>query len=257
MIYFLGDVHGRFDHVQNFIQERRVHQDAPCSLIFLGDIEAPRPFEDMIRPLLDEGAAVWFIHGNHDTNRSQSWDNLQDSQHRNLNGRIEIIEGFRVAGVGGIFRGEVWYPGMKCHENTAQFEASPQKKFTSYTEYADQLRASSLKSEEVLSGKLLKHKSTIFPQTIDSLRRKVADVMVSHEAPDGHPHGFSELGRLASAMGVTHYFHGHHHDSLDYTDWRKATGINLHGVGFRGITNMNGEIIVQGTTLSTMETMHP
>lgn len=246
MIYFLGDVHGGFDHLYRFFEGQATDEHASCSLIFLGDIESPRPFEDMIRPLLDAGSQVWFIHGNHDTNRSDSWKNLQDSQHRNLNGRVEIIDGLKVAGLGGVFRGEVWYPGMKCHEETTRAYSPPNRNFNSYADYVLRSHDGRFKNETILTGKLLKHQSTIFPEIVDSLKRQRADILVTHEAPDGHPHGFTELGRLAINLGVRHYFHGHHHDNRDYREWSAKTGIQLHGVGYRGITTLSGEVIVPG-----------
>src|SRR3546814_8891455 len=107
MIYFLGDVHGRIDHVLPAIRPRG---DATATVVFLGDIEAQRPFEEEIRPLTEAGIGVWFIHGNHDTDSQRSWDHLPGSWHRCLDGRVVEIDGVRVAGLGGVFRGEVWYP---------------------------------------------------------------------------------------------------------------------------------------------------
>lgn len=246
MIYFLGDVHGQIDHILRKFDQRAAVRHDHCSLIFLGDIEAPRPFEEMIRPLLDAGNNVWFIHGNNDTTHSRNWENLQDSQHRNLHARIETIEGLKIAGLGGVFRGEVWYPGMKCDEASRQFKPPAPKNFNSYEEYVAQSRNGRFRSEALLEHKLLKHRSTIFPNDFEILSQQKADILITHEAPDGHPHGFSELGWLALKMGITHYFHGHHHDSLDYSEWRNKTGIALFGVGFRGITNMKGEVIASG-----------
>lgn len=101
MIYFLGDVHGRLDHVLPAIGQR----GEPANVIFLGDIEAGRPFEEEIRPLIEAGVGVWLIHGNHDTDSQAIWDNLQGSWHRCLDGRVVEIDGVRVEGLGGVFRG--------------------------------------------------------------------------------------------------------------------------------------------------------
>lgn len=246
MIYFLGDVHGQIDHIVRTFDPLASIRHDNCSLIFLGDIEAPRPFEELIRPLIDSGIGVWFIHGNNDTTYSRNWENLQDSQHRNLHGRVETIEGIKVAGLGGVFRGEIWYPGMKCDEATRQFKSPASRNFQSYADYVAQSANGRFKTKTLLEHKLLKHKSTIFPDVYESLMLQKADILVTHEAPDGHPNGFTELGKLAIKLGITHYFHGHHHDSLDYSDWNAKTGIALFGVGFRGITNMKGEVIIAG-----------
>ena len=247
MIYFLGDVHGQFDHILRFLDKREEDRDAPCSLIFLGDIESPHPFEEMIRPFLDLGADVWFIHGNHDTDHNRHWDHLQDSQHRNLDGRVVTIEGLKVCGLGGIFRGEIWYPGMKCDEEALRLKPPVPKNYQSYADYEDSFKAARQKNPTLFTNKLLKHKSSIFPDSLESLAKQTADILVSHEAPDGHPHGFTELGLLAKAMGVKHYFHGHQHDNRNYADWNEQTGIQLRGVGYRGITSLKGEVLVPGT----------
>ncbi len=50
--------------------------------------------------------------GNHDTDIDADYDNLYDSRlaERNLHGRVVTTAGVRVAGLGGIFRGQVWMP---------------------------------------------------------------------------------------------------------------------------------------------------
>ena len=56
-----------------------------------------------------------------------------------------------------------------------------------------------------------------------------ADVLVTHEAPDLHPHGNQALTRLANNLRVLAGFHGHHHENRTYLDspW--------HGVALFGI----------------------
>ncbi len=51
---------------------------------------------------------------------------------------------------------------------------------------------------------------------------------------------------LAAAMGVEVVFHGHQHDRLDYSIWTAKTGIRAHGVGMRGITDIEGNVVVAG-----------
>jgi len=50
MIYFLGDVHGQIDHVLPVLLVRK---DTAAHVVFLGDIDSKRPFEEEIRPLLN------------------------------------------------------------------------------------------------------------------------------------------------------------------------------------------------------------
>ena len=42
-----------------------------------------------------------------------------------------------------------------------------------------------------------------------------ADVLITHEAPGYHDHGFKELDSLARRMGVRMTVHGHQHDNID------------------------------------------
>lgn len=239
MIYFLGDVHGQIDHVLPVL---RVRQDTVAHVIFLGDIDSKQPFEEEVRPLLNAGVSVWFIHGNHDTDNRISWDNLQGSAHRNLSGRVVEIEGLRVAGLGGVFRGEVWHPDSPTKVDSSQ-------RLRNYDEYIDWLKGKTPPRQHASvkdTNNALKHLTTIFPDTYDQLADLKADILVTHEAPSCHPHGFEVIDLLAQSMGVKLVFHGHHHDSLNYEGWDAKLGFRAHGVGYRGITDMQGVRVLAG-----------
>ena len=45
---------------------RLVQEHQPAAVILLGDLQAKRPLEVELAPILDK-TEVWFIHGNHDT----------------------------------------------------------------------------------------------------------------------------------------------------------------------------------------------
>lgn len=233
MIYLLGDVHGRMDHVLPALRDRG---DQTVNVIFLGDIESPRPFEDEIRPLIDAGIGVWFIHGNHDSETPSYWDHLQGSTHRNLHGRIVDIEGVRVAGLGGVFRGDAWYP-----DRPGIIDGAPRNR--NYEEYVAKLKAKTPPRQSLspaAASNALKHRATIFPDTYDLLAGGKADMLVTHEAPSCHPNGFKTIDRLAQALGVKSAFHGHHHDSLNYQAWEASLGFRAHGVGLREVMNALG-----------------
>ncbi len=253
MIYLLGDVHGHFRHILPVINAEPA---GPKTVIFLGDIEAQQPFEDEIAPLLEAGVAVWFIHGNHDTDSPKNWKNLQGSWHRNLHGRVVEIEGVRVAGLGGVFRGDIWYPdnptmtsGKAITRNYAEYErelrtnASVKKRLSKMDgiRMADNSVSAVGLLDQSKIGRLQKHLSTIFPDTYDALADLRADILVTHEAPSCHRYGFQTIDALANAMGVHTTFHGHHHDSLDYSMFTDALGFKAFGVGLREILNLNGE----------------
>jgi predicted phosphodiesterase len=227
--------------------------ERPAAIIFLGDLEPQRPLRQEYQPFLDAAAEPWHIHGNHDTDRPDTWQNMIDAQERNLHGRVETIARVRIAGLGGIFRGEVWFPG----------EGNEPPLFLSYSDYDHSLRRrqgvrrrvskmDAIQAEAIpdrvsdlanhtLAGRLRRHSSTIFPETIEHLAQQRADVLVSHEAPAAHPHGFRVIDDLARAMGVSVVFHGHHHGDRTYPE--EGEGYRIHAVGLRGIRDLYGGVI--------------
>ncbi|MBT2333203.1 DUF2384 domain-containing protein [Variovorax paradoxus] len=64
-----------------------------------------------------------------------------------------------------------------------------------------------------------RHRSSIFPEDYQQLLRgPPADILVTHEAPAAHPHGWKVIDELAEALGVQLVVHGHHHRCIDYLD---------------------------------------
>ena len=92
-------------------------------------------------------------------------------------------------------------------------------------------------------GLPLKHRSTIFRDTYDLLTKQGANVLVTHEAPSVHHHGFELVDELARQMQANTTFHGHHHDSMDYSSQWSQLGHKAYGVGFCGITTLDGTVI--------------
>lgn len=225
MIYFLGDTHGKFQHVIEAVE-----RDRPDAIVFLGDIQARQPL-DVELASITEMTEVWFIHGNHDTDSDAGYTNLFESQFagRNLHGRIAEIAGLRVAGLGGVFRGQVWMPPAHWkYESPADFIACSG-------------------SRNVWKGGLpRKHRSTIFPSDCFGLLEQQADILVTHEAPSAHPHGFGLIDELARSLSVQQAFHGHHHDRRDYRLQAQRLGFAAFGVGYRGITDQTGRVIRSG-----------
>ena len=257
LIWMLGDVHGHFDHV---LETVRASGERPAAVIFLGDLQCPAPFSDCVKDIEAAGITCWAIPGNHDTDSEQACQNLFDDtlfQARNLHGRVVEIAGLRVAGLGGVFRGEIWYP-----RPSANAEAVAEPRFRSYGAFQDDLqerqgikrRLSNIEgvqaqtvpdriagpTDDARHGKRRKHKSSIFPEDYVNLYGQTADLLVTHEAPSCHPHGFREIDALAQSLRVKYAFHGHHHDSLNYRDDFERLGFAAYGVGFMGITDMFG-----------------
>lgn len=226
-IFFCGDTHGNFEHVIKAVQEHR-----PAAVVFLGDLQPQRPLDQELQPILDM-TEIWWIHGNHDTDSQAGHDNLFQSAlaDRNLHGRVVEITGVRIAGLGGVFRGEVWYPPEIRHKSYAALESSE----------AGRPMVRAHRNERAR-----KHRSSIFPDDYFQLIGQRAEILVTHEAPSCHPHGFEVIDELARNLGVRSAFHGHHHDRLDYNTHRERLGFDAFGVGFCGITDQDGRVICAG-----------
>jgi predicted phosphodiesterase len=266
-ILVCGDVHGKLRHVIEVAQ-----RELASAVVLLGDIEVTSSvmFDEFIRNIESLGAQFVFIHGNHDADLESNWRAIASefAQARNIDGRVITLKGgLRLAGLGGVFRGEVWYP--RATENADDVS---QPAFGSYDEYVQWLNQKqglkrrlekldivrgqavpddlALLVDETRNGRLRKHKSTIFPNVYNRLADLRADVLICHEAPSCHPNGFQEIDILAQSMQVKMVWHGHHHDRLDYSSHFERLGFRAYGVGLRGVTALcvdsSVEVVVPG-----------
>ena len=211
-LMFFGDPHGELEPVIAAVEQFR-----PEAIVLLGDIQALRPLHIELGPILDLTKAYW-IPGNHDTDSDADYDNLWESEFagRNLHGRIVEIAGFKVAGLGGIFRTKIWDPRRPIEE--AAFPSS------------EAMRRAMKREERWRDGISRKHRSSIFPEDFQQLLRcGPADILVTHEAPSAHPHGWDVIDELAQALGVQLAVHGHHHQNIDYV----AEGLMSGAAPFR------------------------
>ncbi len=224
-ILFCGDTHGCFEHVIDAVVKQR-----PAAIVFLGDIQPQRPLHDELKEIV-KLAEIWWIHGNHDTDSDADYDNLFGSAlaDRNLHGRVEEIAGIRVAGLGGIFRRQIWAPPEPILYDTP-------------SDFAARCGKGNLWR----GGLPRKHRSSIFPSDYAQLADEHADILVTHEAPSCHPHGFFQIDELARRLGVRAAFHGHHHDRLDYHRYSDGLGFHAYGVGLCGITDERGFMVRPG-----------
>ncbi len=231
-IFFCGDNHGNFRHIVQAVEEHR-----PDAIVLLGDIQAPRPLEVELAPIIRK-TEIHFIYGNHDTDSPEDYANLFESKlaHFNLHGRVVEVAGVRIAGLGGVFRGKVWYPPTPADHLS----------YNAFTSELDRRQAWQKRHPDYMRTQRRTHRSTIFPDVYDALSDLSADVLVTHEAPSCHPNGFEALDLLAQAMGAKVAFHGHHHDRLDYSNKWESLGFRAFGVGFCGITDLDGNVIVPG-----------
>jgi hypothetical protein len=123
---------------------------------------------------------------------------------------------YRVAGLGGVFRGKLWWPGddPRWATRRACAQATPQ-----HTRYR--------------GGPPLKQWSSIWQEDYAALAKKRTDILVTHEAPESSRKGFRHLGDLARAMGARAVVHGHLHvgyrAAIDGEVW--AVGTDQAGQG--------------------------
>ena len=204
MILFCGDPHTRFDHIIELVQTTR-----PKAVILLGDQCFMSPFNEIFQSVVD--TPVYFIQGNHDTDLVNYYDHLAAADAHNIHCKIIDVDGLRIAGLGGIFRGQIWYPPeAPRYQSRADFIARCGK------------------GNRWRGGLPLKHRSSIFPEDFELFKGQKADILVCHEAPAAHPHGFTAIDELADSLGVKQIIHGHHHNPFIYSDPRYVN------VGFRG-----------------------
>lgn len=229
LVLYCGDPHGEFRLILNATRELN-----PSAVVLLGDLEPQRPLHEELGAIASK---LWFIHGNHDTDSDSNFSHVWEGQlaDRNIDGRVvELPDGTRLAGLGGVFRESVWNPDLPG-----------EPRFRNRDEHA---RAPF--GERWRGGTARKHWSTIYPDVLDRLADLRADVLVTHEAPGYHRHGFAILDTLAQSMGVKVTVHGHHHDRLDSSGSWESQGHRMFGIGLRGITAIDGKgtarVIVAG-----------
>jgi predicted phosphodiesterase len=234
-LWFLGDVHGHFDHIGPALEAAATTGNTPAWLVFLGDQQLSRPLRtelEEIRALREFGVRVAFIHGNHDADTHEHWEYVHDCGDAiALHGQVVELEGIRVAGLGGNFQGRVWYPPSEPN----------------FRRKAEAMNRGSWSRRDGLrpNPKLF---SAIYPDEVQALSRKRADILVTHEAPSCHPHGWPAIDDLARAMRVARLFHGHTHDDLSqaYTLERDRLGFDARAVDFCRIKNGLGETVLCG-----------
>jgi hypothetical protein len=158
--------------------------------------------------------------GNHDAETEAAYDNLTGAHPAgDLGLRVTEIGGLRIAGLPGVFKPRVWYP-------RADAPGDPIEPPRFHTRAAFQ---DSLRSDEAWRGGLpLWHRDTIFPEDAAALSDLRFDVLVAHEAPTSHEHGFAVLDRIAQAGGARWVVHGHHHRSYSAV---LDGGIAVRGLG--------------------------
>jgi hypothetical protein len=164
-----------------------------------------------LAPAIDQGWDVRWILGNHDTETESAYDHLTNHP-GDLGLQVATIGGLRIGGLPGVFKPRVWHPleGPPSFRTRAAFQAA-------------------LRPGEPWRGGLpLFHRDTIFPEDFDALAALRCDILVTHEAPSSHPHGFAAIDALAETCGARLIVHGHHHQSYEAI---LPNGIKVRGLG--------------------------
>jgi len=209
-IVFYGDPHGNFEPLLDVIS----YGPEISAVFILGDCDLERPLKEELQPAFASEVPVFWIPGNHDTDNHLWYERLFDSfPEGNLHGRIVTLGSRRIGGLGGVFRTRIWDPQLPSAE--ARWK-SPAELVT-HTPLQSRFRG----------GLPLRQRSTIFPVDYDSLRSRALDILVTHEAPTTHEHGFAALDQLAESTGARLLVHGHHHWSYDD---QLPSGVRVRGL---------------------------
>lgn len=216
-ILFCGDPHGQWQPLLDEYARRRAR-----AVVLLGDCELEQPLDEVLQPIVADGTPIHWIYGNHDNDHAHWWDNLTQAE-GGLHGNVANIGGTHVAGLGGTYAGRVWYP--RQGNETAAF----------------QTRREWLKAipRNERCGKLLplRNRHVILPEDHAALSESRADILVCHEAPLSHPHGFGALDDVARTLGARLVVHGHHHEGyVGHT----RDGIEVRGIGLAECWRLEG-----------------
>jgi len=218
-ILFAGDPHGNFKPLIT-----AVHKYKPEAVILLGDYDLEKPLDICLQEIIGL-TEIWWIAGNHDFESPSKYKNLFHSAlaDKGLHLKTTEIAGVKIAGLGGIFLGRVWYP--------------PQKPKWQGKQHYLHNQSGNIRHVDMMS---LKYKSAIWHDEFEALKALKADILVTHEAPGSHRHGFAVIGELAAAMGVKHIFHGHLHEN--YAGIIK-NNIKVFGVADRAVVDLQGNTL--------------
>ena len=217
-ILFAGDPHGNFHPLI-----AAVHKYKPEAVVLLGDYDLDMPLHHCLQEIVDL-TEIWWIAGNHDFETPDKFNNLFHSALADNSLHLKVVEiaGLKIAGLGGIFLGRVWYP--------------PQPQKWQNKQHYLHHQPTHIKN----SGLPLKYQSAIWPDEFEALKKLKADILVSHEAPSSHRHGFSVISDLAAAVGAKHIFHGHLHENYIRTI---KNNIHVFGVANMAIANLHGKTL--------------
>lgn len=214
-ILFCGDPHGCFNNIISAVFKYR-----PKAIVLLGDYNLEVPLEQYLQTIIGMTKIYW-IPGNHDFDSVSEYENLYHSalSYNSIHMKVIEIDGLRIAGLGSIFCGRIWMPGdipkWIDKRHYMQHQPSNVKKIPLHLDNA------------------------IWHHEFEKMKNLRADILVTHEAPSCHRHGFKVIDELAEAIGAKKIFHGHHHRY--YQD--SVNGIAVTGVKIAGVCDLEGNML--------------
>ena len=213
-IVIAGDPHGNFPPIL-----RACGAQEPGTLILLGDCELRLPLRETLASLFGQGWVVYWILGNKDAETETAFDNLAtDHPEGDIGGRVIEVAGLRIAGLAGVFKPRIWYP--RADEPNDRIDPPS---FDTRRAFLDSLKL----REHWRGGLPLWHRDSIFPEDFAQLAQQRFDVLVTHEAPSCHRHGFAVIDQMAASAGAQLIVHGHHHELYAA---KLANGIDVRGL---------------------------
>lgn len=208
-ILFYGDPHGAWEPLLRTFRDTK-----PSMVVILGDCDLEMTLHAQIEEIWNSEAAIAWIPGNHDTDHELLYDRLYYDEGQCIHGLRVQHRGVSLAGLGGIYKGRVWFPR----------EGSEEPRFRTRQDYLSQVRP----GERWRGGLPLCQRVTIFPEDHAKLRAAgQTDILVCHEAPTSHEHGFGAIDDLARDLRARLVIHGHHHRSYE--------GTTRDGIAVRGL----------------------
>jgi predicted phosphodiesterase len=213
-ILFAGDPHGCFANIIS-----AVYQYKPEAVVMLSDYNLEMPLERYLAAIIGMTKIYW-IAGNHDFDSITEYECLFRSalMYGNIHMKVIEVGGLRIAGLAGVFLNQIWMPGSGPQWTDRKHWKAHQPRSAKTPLYID---------------------SAIWHHELEHMKESVrADILVTHEAPSSHRHGFSVIDELAQAIGARQIFHGHHHS---YYQDKLPNGINVTGVSIGGVTDLASE----------------
>ena len=208
-IIIYGDPHGEWRPLVRACAEER-----PEGVVILGDCDLEVRFRQQLQTLFDAGVRIRWIPGNHDADTAERYDRLWGAYPEgNLHAAWARVGALVVAGLGGVFRERIWYPRFELTEPS----------LASRLAYMRQTRP----TDRFRGGLPLRQRDSIFPEDAAALAKLRADILVTHEAPSCHRHGFLGIDEAAKACRARLVVHGHHHKSY--------VGVTASGIPVRGL----------------------